>query len=75
MNGFHQTGLSHKKLMKKKEADSCAFLTLRNEFRAALEKLKYLKIILKVSGKFYISLISKIGVKVIKINCYERCLM
>jgi len=50
-------------------------LTLRNVFRAALEKIKYLKILLKIFGKFYISVISTRGMKVIKINYYENCLM
>jgi len=52
----------------KNEADSCVF-------KAALEKLKYLKIVLRISGKFCISVISIRGIKVIKINSYERCLM
>lgn len=59
----------------KNEADSCTLQTLGNVFRAALEKLKYLKIVLKISGKFCISLNSIRGIKVIKINYYEMCLM
>jgi len=52
------------------EVDSCTLQTLGDVFRAAIEKIKYLKIVLKISGKFYISVISIRGIKVIKINYY-----
>jgi len=57
LDRFSPNRLITQETYEKKEADPCAFLTLRNAFRAALENLKYLKIVLKIYGKISISLI------------------